>query len=116
MRMADAMIRTLLESVPDGVFVTNSDRAIVELNGKAAAMFGYRRDELLGQPRDRLMAKRPHTFSANPGLDLYVGCRKDRVHFTIQVDVSSAETELGALDIIFIRGVPEREALPSDQC
>jgi hypothetical protein len=110
MSLADAMMPTLLEAVPDGVIVTNTERRIVEVNARAAAMFGYRRDELLGQLRDACIAPGSSHVTGHPGLRLYVGHRKDRGHFPVEVDVYVTETTLGALDIAVIRRVVERPA------
>ncbi|GAP99405.1 PAS domain S-box protein [Leptolyngbya sp. NIES-2104] len=42
------LLETLLELSPDAVLVTNSSGALIEVNDRACALFGYRREELLG--------------------------------------------------------------------
>src|SRR5690242_11463371 len=41
--------RDLLEAAPDGILEVDQDGTIVLLNAAAEQMFGYRREELLGQ-------------------------------------------------------------------
>ena len=51
-----SLFERLFESSPDGIVLTDREGRIVRVNGQAESMFGYRREELLGQPVELLAA------------------------------------------------------------
>src|SRR5258708_27121713 len=70
-RGADARFRGLLESAPDGIVVVDANGVIVIVNSQTERMFGYTREELLGQPIEMLVPARfrprhPHHRSPYP--------------------------------------------------
>lgn len=48
----------LVESAPDGMIVCDPQMRIMLLNTEAERMFGYARDELIGQPIDTRIPER----------------------------------------------------------
>src|SRR5581483_9131933 len=50
--------RLLLESLPDALVVIDRDGVIVMLNGRTEELFGYHREELLGQAIESLVPER----------------------------------------------------------
>ncbi|HVT03976.1 MAG TPA: PAS domain S-box protein, partial [Thermoanaerobaculia bacterium] len=93
----EARYRGLLEAAPDAMVVVNQSGGIVLLNLQAEKVFGYRRDELLGQKvkniipegfAERLIAggdgsaQSPIIQQMGTGLELY-GRRKDGSDFPI---------------------------------
>ena len=121
-KQAETMFRGLLEAAPDAIVGVDSDGRIRLVNAQAEALFGYTRDELLGQPveilvpvalrdthpshRDRYFAE-PRTRPMGAGLDL-VARRKDGREVPVEISLSSIETADGRLVSAAIRDVTER--------
>ena len=53
--MSDTLFEGLLEAAPDGIIITDAAGRIVMVNAEAEALFGYTRQELIGQPVDMLV-------------------------------------------------------------
>jgi PAS domain S-box-containing protein len=108
-----AVLAGLLEAAPDAMVVIDAHGTIVIANGQAGAMFGYERDELAGQPIDRLVpapvrdTHRPHpeAYVADPhvrpmgsGVDLQAR-RKDGSEFPVEISLAPLHSEAGLLKI-----------------
>ena len=122
-KAADTKFRGLLEAAPDAIVGVNASGSIVLVNAQTEALFGYQRDELIGQPveilvpealRERHPSHRQHYFdeprtrAMGEGLDL-VARRKDGSEFPAEISLSSIETEDGLLVSAAIRDVTERK-------
>jgi PAS domain S-box-containing protein len=120
---SEETFRALLEAAPDAMVIVDHKGSIVLINSQAELMFGYRRDELLGQPVETLIPRRftqRHTvhrqsYSDSPavrpmgsGLDLY-GLKKDGTEFPVEVSLSPLKTPDGMLVSSTIRDISDRK-------
>src|SRR6185295_12875130 len=57
-RRAEEQFRALLESAPDSMVIVDNTGSIVLVNSRTEQLFGYRREELLGQPFEMVVSER----------------------------------------------------------
>ncbi len=113
----------LLEAAPDAMVVVNHGGDIVLLNLQAEKQFGYRRDELLGQPitdiipqgfaerliaDDRRSAEEALAQQIGMGIEL-TARRKDGSEFPIELMLSRLESGEGILVTAAIRDISVRK-------
>ncbi len=112
----------LLEAAPDAMVVIDHTGLIVLVNAQTESVFGYTRDELLGQaieilvPEALHMAHRthrkdylgePHVRSMGSGLDLRAR-RKDGSEFPVEISLAPLETDDGILISAAVRDVTNK--------
>ncbi|MFJ9731978.1 PAS domain S-box protein [Streptomyces sp. NPDC101171] len=123
-KAAEERFRGLLEAAPDAMVIVDDKGRIRLVNAQTEALFGYRREELLGHPVELLVPGRfhrhhtehrdayTHNQQVRPmgaGLDLY-GLRKDGTEFPVEISLSPLETADGLLVSAAVRDVSERKA------
>lgn len=126
--LPDATFRNLLEAAPDAMIIVDSSGGIVLVNGQTEKMFGYDRDELLGQRIEFLLPERlrekhiahrdSYITSAQfrpmgAGQDL-IARRKDGSEFTVEISLSPVKTDDGTFASSVIRDVTRRKKMEEE--
>ena len=117
--------RALLESAPDAMVIADDGGRIVLVNAQTEILFGYSREDLLGQPAEMLVPLRfrrghvgggaayftePHAPGTDKGRERF-GLRRDGSEFPMEISSSPLQTEDGVLVSSAIRDVTERKRL-----
>jgi protein-histidine pros-kinase len=118
----DSLFRSLLESAPDAMIIVNARGEMLLVNTQTERLFGYQRDELLGQAIEMLVPNRfrgghpehrghyahePRVREMGTGLDLY-GLRKSGEEFPVEISLSPLTTGGELLISSSIRDVTDR--------
>ena len=113
----------LFQYAPDAVVVVDSDGVIRKINQKTEALFGYRREELLGQRIEFLIPERyrqvhrhhrtgyfadPRTRQMGAGLELY-GRNRDGSEIPVDIMLSPIRTADGVWALAVVRDVTPRK-------
>ncbi len=121
--VSESRLRALLESASQGVVAVDENGRMALVNAKTEEMFGYARDELLGQPLDVILPERyrtahvghlqhyfahPHTRVMGLGLDLH-GRSKNGNEFPVEVTLSYTEHGGSRLAMALITDITERK-------
>jgi len=119
---------SILDAIPDAVVAVNQQGLIIQVNAQTETLFGYRRDELIGQSVEMLVPERqrePHhqhraEFHAKPkirrmgsGLDLY-GRRRDGSEFPVEISLSPLAAGNRAIVLSVIRDISDRKRIEEE--
>ncbi|MFV1994766.1 MAG: PAS domain S-box protein [Verrucomicrobiales bacterium] len=119
------IFRAIVESVVNGIVMTDREGRITLLNSQAEKYFGYDREELLGKPIEILVPesgrsshvshrktyhKDPRAREMGVGRDLY-GRRKDGSEFPVEIGLSPVEAGDGPFVLAVIVDITERRML-----
>jgi two-component system cell cycle sensor histidine kinase/response regulator CckA len=123
LRRAEEQFQGLLEASPDAFLAADEAGRIVLANAQAEHLFGYRRDELVGQPIDILVPERyreghgrhragyaesPRPREMGSGLELFAR-RKDGSEFPVEISLSPFSSGDQRLFLSAIRDITERK-------
>jgi PAS domain S-box-containing protein len=119
---------SILEAIPDAVAAVNQQGVIIQVNSQTETLFGYTRDELIGQSVEMLVPERQRpqhhlhreSFHSRPkirrmgsGLDLY-GRRLDGSEFPVEISLSPVATGNGAIVLSVIRDISDRKRIEEE--
>jgi len=123
MALIDDRYRGLLETAADAMVVSDSRGQILLINAETERVFGYSREELIGQTIEVLIPEafrkghpqhrqdynaHPRTRLIGESLELR-GLRKDRTEFPIEIMLSPMKSAEGTLVTAAIRDITERK-------
>ena len=115
--------RQVVESAPSAMVMISSVGRIAMVNAQSERLFGYTREEMLGQPIEMLVPARYRAnhpglrmgFFAKPlsrpmgaGRDLY-GLKKDGSEFPIEIGLNPIETDEGNMVLSAIVDISDRK-------
>lgn len=120
----DQTFRLIVESVPNGILMTDSEGIIIFLNSQAEEMFGYDRNVLIGKTVEELIpkgfkkdhikfrseyAEKPAKRPMGEGRDLFA-VRADGCEFPVEIGLNFINSKRGLVVISTIIDITERRA------
>lgn len=122
-KRSEERFRLLVEASPDALVITDQRGVISKVNAQTEKLFGYRREELLGQAVEILVPDRGRAkhvvqtrdYAVNPhvrpmgGAKNLVGRHRDGHEFPVEISLSPVETEEGLLIAAAVRDISERK-------
>jgi len=120
------MFRDVIELAPDAMLLSDAQGQIVSINAQAEQLFGYTRQELMGQVIEVLLPK--HLREKHPALRNGFAAsaqarrmradgraqRKDGSRFDVEVSLSRIHTEDGFLFVSALRDIGWRRTVETD--
>lgn len=118
-----AVLRLVLETALDGVIVIGGDGVVVDWNRQAEVVFGWRRDEAVGQLLAELVIPEPLRDAHRAGLSRFnltgeapllgrrievTAIRRSGETFPIELSISPVNTDAATLFLGFVRDISER--------
>jgi PAS domain S-box-containing protein len=118
----------ILESAPDAMLLVGPGGKILQINSLTEGLFGYTREELIGQSVELLVPpdaralhvqhrggyyEHPHKRMMETGLELY-GLRKDGSQFPIEVSLSPLETDAGTFVLGAVRDRTKKQKVEAE--
>ncbi len=115
-------LESIVEGAPDGIVIVDERGEIIRVNKQIEDMFGYDREELLGEKVEVLLPERfrdkhvmhrngymdsPRTRPMGVGLDLW-GLKKSGEEFPVEISLAPIKTSQGMQVMAAVRDMTER--------
>ena len=122
-KRAEERLRRVIESAPNAIILVGQGGRITLINAQTEKLFGYTREELVGQSVETLVPERfrgmhggyrtsffasPSMRSMGAGRDLF-GLRKDGQEVPVEIGLNPIQTEEGGLVLASIIDITERK-------
>ena len=122
-RLADTRFRSVVESAPSGMVMIDRAGTITLVNRETERLFGYAREEIMGQPVERLVPERfrrrhpafradffvsPQTRAMGAGRELYA-LRKDGSEIPVEIGLNPIETDEGVFVLASVVDITARQ-------
>ncbi|MGH9872241.1 MAG: PAS domain-containing sensor histidine kinase [Pyrinomonadaceae bacterium] len=122
-KQAEQKFQRVVESSPNAIVLVGAEGKIVLVNARTERLFGYSREELIGEPLEVLVPTRfrdkhpthrsafyssPSTRAMGAGRDLF-GLHKDGREVPIEIGLNPIEAEEGTLVLATIIDITERK-------
>ncbi len=120
---SEARFRQVVEYAPNAIVMIDASGRIEMVNAQAELVFGYAREELLGQPVEMLVPHRfrghhpalranffgdPESRPMGAGRELYA-LRKDGSEFPVEIGLNPIETDEGTMVLSAIVDISDRK-------
>ncbi len=119
---SETKLKAIIDGVADSIITFDEDGLVTSANASTQRIFGYKIDEMLGQPADMLIADGPKAVNASGATRVlradptvgeteyrdFSGCRKDGGRFTLDAAISHITYRSAAIAIAIMRDVTER--------
>jgi PAS domain S-box-containing protein/putative nucleotidyltransferase with HDIG domain len=108
LRDSEVHTRAVLQNVADGIVTADEAGLIESFNRSARRLFGYKEDEVIGQPLRLVIAPGDHDASSDPVTTEAVGRRKDGSCFPIEIEMSRVKIGRRMLTVGCVRDISAR--------
>lgn len=127
-KQGEEKLRIVVESAPSGMVLIDQTGRMRMVNAEMERLFGYSREELLGQPVELLIpdsawshhirqrdtfVDQPHARAMGSGRDLK-GRRKDGSEFPAEIGLRAVRTEQGLLIVATVMDITERKRVETE--